>query len=539
VKGRLPASGPVLAGLLAAALLLLLAERHQDRSSAHGRFALPGYDAFVYAAMAEHPRFFTLPPWGYRPLVPALVHALPARDVVQGYSWLTFGSLWLSGLLLFSWLRLLGFRQGPSLLGLAAFVLSPPVDEAVKLRVMVDPAALAALLAWLLAAASGAGGGLLALLLLTGTLAKEVALLLGPGLFLARRERLGTRKALAQTAAVLAPAVIAGLALRAAWPVGSAATPPLDGDAFWLAAWRVLSAAPEWIGPALLLGITPLAVAGAFRPGPRPYLRAHAWFLAVAVTLPFAAGVYAGGGVAASFFVDDVRRLLLYAVPLLLPLALGALPGLGRTEGAPPATARRPRLERAAGVGSLLLALSPLLILDRYRRVDLRGPHDGPRVFAVCDQSLGTAARLARGRAVLFDLDRMVFTPGRSHPADLGRMRWMLLEGWRPEGRYGRGPVETEGPRASLLLPALEPADWSVVLRLGAAEVLPLNVEVNGQRVAEATVAPGGGRVRVEVPGRLLFRGDNRLTLVRASGGAATVRLHGVAIRPVAGPAPS
>jgi hypothetical protein len=525
--------GPVLAGLLAAGGLFVVGQRHEDRFAAYERLALPGYDAFVYAAMAEEPRFFTLPPWGYRVLVPALVHALPVPAPARGFAWTTFGGLWASGLLLFLFLRRLGFGEGPSLLGLLAFVLSPPVDEALKLRFTVDPACLAAFLAWLLAAAAGAGPGVLALLMLAGTLAKEVVLLLGPGLFLVRRERLGTRRALLEAVLVMAPASVARLVLGWVWPVPPrpAAQPFLDGDGFWLAAWRVLAAAPEWIGPALVHGVTLLAVAGAFRPALRPYLRGHAWFLAVTLALPFAAGIYTGEGVASSFFADDVRRLLLYAVPLLVPLALGVLPGILRHGSAPPRVARR-GLDRAAAAAALLLALSPLAVLDRYRRIDLRGPHDGPRVFAVCTESLGTAARLSRNRPVLFELDRMVFQPNRSDPADLGRMRWLLLEGWRPEARYGRGPVVTRDERASLLLPVLSPADGMVVLRLGVTEAVSLRVEVNGERVGEATVFPGGGPVRVLVPARLLFRGDNRLTLVRPDGEAAPLRLHAVAVRP-------
>src|SRR5215468_8369366 len=75
------------------------------RGPVYDRFDLPAFDAHVYIAMAEHPAVFSVAPWGYRVLTPALVHALPVRTVVRGFRYVTLGSFALAGALLFLYLR--------------------------------------------------------------------------------------------------------------------------------------------------------------------------------------------------------------------------------------------------------------------------------------------------------------------------------------------------------------------------------------------------------------------------------------------------
>src|SRR5262249_18389781 len=154
-----------------------------------------------YIAMAEHPAVFSVAPWGYRVLTPALVHALPVRTVVRGFRYVTLGSFALAGALLFLYLRRLGHGEGPALLAAAAFAVSGPVHEALAARFLVEPLAFALELALLLALEAGAGAGVLVLLVLLGVLAKEFFLLLVPLVYLARCGRDGDRRALVLAAA--------------------------------------------------------------------------------------------------------------------------------------------------------------------------------------------------------------------------------------------------------------------------------------------------------------------------------------------------
>src|SRR5207245_4805644 len=144
-------------------------------------------------------------------------------------------------------------------------------------------------------------------------------------------------------------------------------------------------------------GLTPLAAAGALRARARPFVLRYGWLAPILLGLPLLAASYVSG----SFFAADVTRLLLYALPLLLPLALMAVFPVTASSAADPARPAGPAhswSDRACGAIAAGLVLALPFLLDRYRRVDLRSTRDGPLVLALCRESLQAANRLGRGR---------------------------------------------------------------------------------------------------------------------------------------------
>ena len=516
----------VMLGTLALQLLW-----HSDTWRLYDRYYLPGFDARVYMAMAEAPGMFTLPPWGYRLLVPGLVHLLPGQPRPEAFMALSLTALALAGGLLFVYLRRLGHASRAALLGVAVFGLSLPVGQTVRVPFLAEPVLIALLLGFLVAAQARGGGAALALLAVLGSWGKEAFLLFVPHVFWVRRRRDGWRRALGAASGALAPAVLAHVLLRRVW------TPELRSEAAWpgldvlgLALYRILEGAPDWWFAALLFGVTPLAVAGAVRPAARPFLTDHAWLLAVTLSLPFAASVYTDDTGSVPFFAGDIPRLLLYALPPLLHLALLAGQPLWKAwQPAAPAGRVPARLERGAAVAALLAMALPAVAVDRYRRVDLRGPRDGPLVLALCRQSLAFARRLEKGRPVTYDPPGRRFLPERSDLRHLERMRWFLLDGWGPKPHYGAGRVVMALPEAGVLLPCLEPARWRLSLRMRSTHPLPVRADVNGRPVGTFQTDPRGERVVLEVPAEALFRGDNRLGLQAAPG----VELLALRIQPV------
>jgi hypothetical protein len=497
----------------------------QDPHVRHDRFTLPAFDAYAYLAMAEHPSFFTVAPWGYRVLTPWLVHLLPVGNVARGFRYVTLGGLTLAGGLLFLFLRRLGHHPGAALAGVAAFALSPPVGEAIRNRFLAEPLGIVLVVLFLLALETGTGLAVYCLLALLAALCKEglLAVLL-PLVFFGLRDREGTRRALAAFAVVSVPAVAVAVGLPAWWtPHLSAAVPalaPLPMAAAAAVAWR------EWAAPLLLAGLTPLAALGALRPQARPLLRRYGYLVMVTFAAALAAATYTGEGGPGHFFSADVPRLLLYALPVLIALASIALdrvwPHLRTPRAAPPL----PRVWRAAAaLLAVATAVAPFLLVDRYRRVDLRGARDGPYVLGLCRESLRTAFRLERGQAVSFDAATQRFAWGDSDPGEMDRMRWFLREGWGGLAHYGTGDIVMHEATASLLIPILRPRDLDLELVTEAPASVRLALAVNGRALGET--AAGGGRTVMRVPAAVLFRGDNALAVssTDASPGACLSRL--------------
>ncbi|HET7293269.1 MAG TPA: hypothetical protein VFM88_12650 [Vicinamibacteria bacterium] len=502
-------------------------EANETSLDLYDQYSLPGFDAHVYMAMADAPSVFTLPPWGWRLLGPALVHALPLPSA-RGFSWVTHAFLTASGGLLFLFLRRLGSGPQAALLGVAAFAFAQPVEASVAYPFLAEPLTLVCVLALLWAVEAGCGAGPLALAATAGALSKEIVILLLPVIFFARRDRDGTPRALATTLAAAAPAALATFLVRYVWASARPAPLAADQEAVWLALWRLVDGAGQWLPAAALSGLTPLAMLGALRAPGRLLLRRYGYGLAVTWALPFAASVYTGEK-SAPFFLDDIPRLLLYALPFVVALALVAWDAaFAHLE--PPAV----RLHYATGAAlvtsllALLLGAWPALALDRYRRADLSGPRDGRLVLAFCRESLAEARRLEQGRQVDYDPERRSFVPRKSYPELLGRMRWFLRDGWGPGAPYRVGPVVTRSASAALVLPCLRPEDLNATLSLQAPREMRVRVAVNGRVVGELVARPEPDRLRVLVPGGLLFRGDNELRLLAPEPG---LRLLGLRVR--------
>lgn len=477
--------------------------------------------------MAEHPTFFTMAPWGYRILTSFVVRAVPL-DVVRGFEAVTFVGLLASAVLLFAFLRSLGHGPGISLASVAAFAFLGPTTHVIGYPYLVDPVTLALEVAFLLVLARGGTTGVLALIAVLGATAKELQVMLVPLVFFARVVPDGARAALRKTAIVGLSVVAAMLLVRTWVPLPEPEALGRPSLAAVLLAWR--RDWPETWRGLLMQGLMPLALAGACLPRAWPYLRRYGYGLIVTLLVPFGAFVYVGDS-RVVFFGQNSARVLIYAVPLLLPLALHAIDALrGRAAPAPEAARSSPRWSRVAGALAAILLVALGLGLDRYRRLDLRGARDGPLLLAFCRESLAAARRLERGRFTTFDPGRDYFVAGQSDARDLGRMRWYLRDGWGPRpSSISAAEVVMQEARATVVLPCLTPADWQVTLWLSAPTASTVRVDVNGRPLGEAFPAPQAGRHTVVVPRDALFRGDNLIGLTAAGPG---VRLHRYTVRP-------
>jgi hypothetical protein len=518
---RLPASARASRELLLALALAaaVVASRElQYAEVRYDRFHVPAFDGHVYLAMAESPATFTVAPWGYRVLLPWLISALPLPHPVPAFFWSTVLGLIAGGVLLHVYLRRLGNGVLASLAAVVVFGASGPVGEVVRYQFLVEPLTFVLELAFLLALQAGAGTFSLALVALLGTLSKEFFLLLLPLVYLVRRGRDGDRRALTQALLVSIPCLLSTWLLRAYWtphiatPLPSPATSTLH-----VALTRFAETYAHW-GPATLLhGLTPLAMLGAWRVRARPLVLPAVYLVLATLVSPFLNPV--------AFFATDIRRLLLYALPALLPLAVAAIDPLlpGRQAPSPPA-AWPARRERASAVGVLVLLVLPLLVVDRYRRLDMQGSRDALRVLAVCRETLRTARELEQGGSFVFDAGAGRFSQGvRDHNSlvDLRHVRWFLAEDWGLLEPRQAGEAVLEGRSGSIVLPCFRPQDLEVRLVLHSREETVVALGVNGRGLGEVRVGPEPVTHRQNIPGRLLFRGDNllRLTLPRPAPG--------------------
>jgi hypothetical protein len=300
-----------------------------------------------------------------------------------------------------------------------------------------------------------------------------------------------------------------------------------DSDVLWLGVYRILSGIEAWGGAALLWGVTPLALLGARRTTARPFLRRMSVFMLLTLALPFAASVYTEDRANVPFFALDIPRLLLYALPPLVHLALLAVDRVWPHLAPQPFSVTYPSWLGPLGLlGAAVLLAVCVGQLDPYRRADLRGPRDGRLVLALCRQSLEFGERLAAGRPVTYDIAERRYEPARMEPRYLERMRWFLRSGFGLRPHYQVGPAQMQEPTATLLLPCLRPADWTLTLRLRSTQPQPLEVALNGRALASLALAAQDERYRVAVPREALFRGDNELRVRAPAPGVEFVDLR-------------
>lgn len=512
-----------LGALLLAAALVAWQQGRLDRPGSYDRYTLPAYDAYAYVAMAERPAVFTVAPWGYRVLTPLAARALAPRDVVSGFRRLTFAGLALAGAALFAFLRRLGHAPATAFAGVAFMCLCGATGEVIGYPFLVEPLALLLQVLFLLAVECGAGAGVLAILSALAASNKELQLLLLPVVFTARAARDGVRAAFVKTAAS-AVGALATIAVLRWWWAPVAALPRLPAADAWRpllhALWTLRGEAAAGL---LLSGLLPVALAGAFLPRARTYLRRYGFVAAVMLMFPFAAFLNVGEARPPVLFGKNTDRLLVFAVPVLLPFALHAIEAALRRPSAEPLPARPapPWWSHAGWVAAALFVLALGLGLDRYRRADLRGSRDGPLLLAFSRESLRVAGRLERGGDVAFEPGAMRFRWGTDHPSAMAGMRWFLRDGWGDLPHYAQGDARTLGREATITLPTLRPRPLAVELVLDAERPTPVGVRLNAATLGTRLVGPGPTPLAFEVPADALFRGDNRLTLAPADPAAA------------------
>ena len=496
-------------GLVLAALscLAVLAFRtYQNRDVVYDRFNLPAFDGHVYAAMAEEPRVFTIAPWGYRLLMPWLVHVSP-WNAARGFGRLTPAATFLAGLAAFAMLRRLGNGTAASVLAAAALLASDPVARILRYQLLVEPLTLLLETLFLLALAARVSWPVVALIGVLGTASKEFFLLLLPAAFLARLAN-GPRRAAFEAGAVIAPSLAFTLILRFWWTPYLASPPegfPPIGERLHL--W----AATQPGSVALLAIAGGLAAIGALRPQAARWRWAFLYVAAVAFAAPFLNP--------SDFSAPDLPRLHVYVLPALLPFMLLALDRVWRHAKEPAASESTPRVTAIASLAATAaVMLSPLVLLDRYRRVDLRGDGDAARVLATCRGTVMAAARLARGEAVEQDAVR-----ASGDESVEPRMRWFLRDGWEADDDL----AVMAGRSAALIVPSRPPRALEVGLVFASEPAGDLRISIGDRSVQVERV---GLEWRLSLPSDALVRGDNLLLLERGPGGPAprlrTLRLR-------------
>ena len=508
----------LLACLIGAALVTYHHRAHFDPHIVWDGFTLPGFDAHVYVAMAEEPRTFTVGPWGYRILLPALLNAfLPPRSIVAGFEWAARASLVLASGLLFVYLRILGATLRAALLAVPVMMVTPSVSAVFANPFLVEPFALMLLLLALIAIEGEACHWGVALSLVLLSLSKEVWILLLPLIFLKHLTE-GPGDALRRTLRIAAPALWVNVLMRWMWSPQAAAARP---DAGYLEALLSIASSVPLFAPQYLLGgLAILALVALHRVEAREYLARHALTLLPLLALPLLAATYTGEGAAKSFFTDDVRRLLIYALPFAAALAVHLDPA----HGAPKALPETPRLEWAARALIVAFLIAPLL-LDRYSRADLSGTRDGPYLLGFTRETLRTARRLDRGDKVAFDPAERRFAWGVSPPNELARLRFFLKNGFGPLAHYGIHEIKMREAVARLILPVLEPRPLRVRLTIDARESAWITFLAGGKKVGEALVGPQTVAVTLDIAADSLFRGDNPIELRCEKGQTAMPRL--------------
>ena len=511
-----------LPALLTALLAFVLIEAHDRREHPQGGFALgslPGFDAYVYAAMAERPGVFTVAPWGYRILTPTLAHALSPSRPLRAFRWITVIALTAAALLLYAFARRAGFRSLAALVGMAAFCLSSPVGAALASPFSGDGLAVGLETAVLLGAAAGASLPWLLPLMALGLLTKDLFVLFVPLAYVPLRRRLGRGSAATATFGLVLAAIGLSYALRAYWTPQIHTPHPILGRQLLLDFLDDLRASGgRPLAAALLGGVAPLALLGALRRAARPFLMRYGYLVALTLALPFLAWLNVPATRVFGFF-GDVPRLHIYALPLLIPLALFALDRIWPAfDGAPSSALPQavPSLANWALVaGSVLIVAFPFLAVDTYLRYPLHDRREGVQVFQTCRASLRVAERLAHGDTV----ELTSHVTGTDLADDLARRRWYLMEGWPDPAVFGAGAFVLRDTLGVVLVPCLAPQSLTISARVHVPRATTIEAAINGQPLAAAALEAGPGTAQWSVPADALFRGDNVLQLRIRDGG--------------------
>lgn len=480
-------------------VLLLLAERVL-LDVRWDRFHLPAFDGHVYYTMAELPGVFSVAPWGYRVLTPWLAAALPTPQPTLAFAILTVGGLAATAALLVALGRVLAAPLPATLVVAGLFVVSQGTRDVLAYQFLADPLALALGSAMLLVALAGAGPGCLSVVVLLATAAKEANLALLPAVAALLAARVGTGRALRETALGALPALGFALALRLVWTPHLASLPAVDASGL---PGRFVSTLSGWAGDLPFAVLLAAAGVGCIvGRGPRlPWLLAAGLSLLAPYLNP------------ADFSDADLVRLRVHAWPGLAALALRPL-----ATSLPAPLARTPRGEWIAWTLALVLALIPAGLVDGYRRLDLSGERDAPLVRATLRGTFDAAQRLAAGESVEIDPARPPRIEGRE-----ARPRWYLGPGWTAAQRAG-----TEPPRLPATGELIVPAPGQVALRvrlgIAATRSARLSAWLEDRPLPSVEIAPGESEVVFELEAGWLVRGDQRLRFSLRGGPVGLVR---------------
>ncbi len=463
----------------------------------YDRFVLPAFDGFVYSAMAEHPRVFTLAPWGYRVLEPWIVHLLPVTSAAVGFFWLNLILLTGAVFLVGRWLRRLGFSSSAATVGGLTLALTPPVRAVLEYQVLVDPLAFF-ITALILNELVAPRVLTLAALLAVGVLSKEaclIPLLVVPFVLGVRG---GWKRAAWQSLAIGAPSIGLLLLLRLTW--GNQAA---FNGAGLLPSLLVHFTRVPWEATVLFFGTTVLGFMGLVRERSIE-LRAIGcllWFgnFGAAVANPY------------GFESPDLVRISLFAWTPWIPLVLRGI-GCARAEikAEPAGPGRGPAV---ASVTTLLVSLGLILGADSYRRAPVGDSPDPVAFMGRSRETMKTARALDQGEVFTFDwqsgrfatkvTERFNLTEGR-------RQRWFLYSGFGPDAAFGSGAPTFRGD-AELLLPIFVPRSATMTLTLDGPENPHVVVSVAGLRLG--SVPADRSPAELVVPQAALVRGDNIVRL--------------------------
>jgi hypothetical protein len=458
--------------------------------------------------MAEEPRVFTVAPWGYRILLPELIGTfLPPRLIVPGFEWAARASLVAVAGLLFVYLRILGGTMRAALIAVAGTLFSPPVAAVFDNPFLVEPFALALLLVALIVIEGRGGFWAIALSLILLSLSKEIWIVLLPLIFLRQLEDETPARAALATAAVATPSLWVGVWMRWMWSHQAATS--TTGSTLGTIADALMTHAGSAAIEYLLGGFTLVALFALRDEDARAYLRDRAVTLMALLVLPLAAAVYTGEGAATSFFSADIRRLLIYVLPVIAGIAIHLDPNHGAARVFP----SLPRKVQRAILALVLAFLIAPRALIRYSRVDLSTTRDGPYVLGFVRETLKTARKLDRGETVILDPAERRFAWGVSPPNELGKLRFFLRAGFGPLAHYGIHDVLMREPKAAIVVPVFSTRPVFLTLTLDARESAWVTVSAGGKKVGEALAGPQVVRVTLEVPASLIVPGDNLVEL--------------------------
>jgi hypothetical protein len=453
----------------------------------------------------------------------------------RAFRFVAMAALVTAGFLLFSFLRRLGGGEAACLLAVAAFGLSPPVRECLDNYFLAEPMTLLLVVAFLLSVEAGASVAVLSLIAVLGTVSKEIMLPLIPVIWLARRDRKGDRRALVETALVSVPVILIAVTFRLWWtPYVKIPLPRINPDYFLELFDHIRETWQVWLESAIVGGLMPLAVLGAFRRVARSFLRRYGFVLALSLLVPFLNPSRLPFSL--HFLVRDYSRYLLYAMPCILPLCLFAIDRIWPHLESQPEPKPSSRLTNILAVCAIaILLLSPFAMTDRYRRAEPRERY-GYYVHILVDQSLQTAGLLERGQSVEWVLRVDAPPEGSPYPPPPRAIRWFLREGWRDSlNSYGKD-VHMMGGEAGFLLPSFLPQDVEIELSLHSSSDMLVHVYVNGVHTGQAMVERQPSDYTFRAPATALFRGDNIVTLRKTKGHAAALSLRRIKLRPTGSP---